>query len=234
LIVESKQIPVSFINIHAKAFSDEASYARRRDASIGLKNLLDGSAYNTKKLVIIGDFNDYLKGTQCGTCGGISPYKNFMDDVDNYKGLTTALIHPYYGSPTIDNVIISNELFDSYLNNSALTETSATQTIPNYYSTTSSHYPVSVMFRITENSNIIDMPTTSSLKVYPNPTTGELIIENNELTINKIEIIDLSGKTIKQFNQSTNKVNVSDIANGVYFIKIETGKGIVIQKIVKE
>ena len=110
LNVDGQQIPVTFINIHAKALADETSYARRKAASISLKNLLDGSAYNTKKLVVIGDFNDCLIGTTCTTCGGLSPYKNFMDDASNYKGLTAELPHPSPSKSTIDHVIISNEL----------------------------------------------------------------------------------------------------------------------------
>ncbi|MDD4489145.1 MAG: endonuclease/exonuclease/phosphatase family protein, partial [Paludibacter sp.] len=54
------QIPLSVINIHAKAMSDETSYTRRKGASEALKTILDGNAFNTKNIVLLGDFNDYL------------------------------------------------------------------------------------------------------------------------------------------------------------------------------
>jgi endonuclease/exonuclease/phosphatase family metal-dependent hydrolase len=231
LTVGNAKIPVSFINIHAKAFSDETSYARRKDAATGLKTLLDGNTYNTKRLVVIGDFNDYLMGTTCTTCGGISPYKNFMDDALNYKGLTTTLT-------TIDNIIISNELFSNYLENSLLYELSATQTIPNYYYTTSNHYPVSVTFRITEQLNIADERQIPSVWVYPNPTTGELTITNYELGITSVEVFDIYGRNLLSnhliTSSSHHHINISHFSTGMYFIKISTEAGEVVRKVVKE
>ena len=120
----------------------------------------------------------------------LSPYKNFMDDAANYRGLTTTLSHPYFGNAAIDNIIISNELFNSYLDNSAEYEYSATQTIPNYRTTTSTHYPVSVTFRVTEELSIVDVQQTPYFQVYPNPTTSIVHIktENEIATIEDIKV----------------------------------------------
>ena len=149
LLAGGTSIPVSYINIHAKAMGDESSYLRRKNASIGLKALLDGSGYNTKRVVVLGDLNDYLVGTQCSSCSPAeSPYKNFMDDTQNYKCLTNTLYDPNYNSPVIDNIIISNELVEDYKVNSTRRETLATQGIANYNNTTSDHVPVSATFTI--------------------------------------------------------------------------------------
>lgn len=144
LIDGNNTIPVSMINLHAKAMSDETSYIRRKGASEGLKAILDGNDFNTKKIILLGDFNDYLEGSQCSTCGD-SPYKNFVDDSINYRGLTTGLTNPYYNNPLIDQIVISNELFDNYVPNSCVLETAATYTIPNYRTTTSDHTPVTAV-----------------------------------------------------------------------------------------
>lgn len=147
LLVDSTVIPVSFINIHAKAMGDETSYTRRKNASEGLKALLDGSTFNSKRVVLLGDFNDYLIGTQCSACSPVnSPYKNFMDDTVNYKCLTPGLYDPAYSSPVIDNIIISNELVDNYKQSSIFREVTATQSIVNYRNTTTDHVPVSAIF----------------------------------------------------------------------------------------
>ncbi|MBP6284629.1 MAG: choice-of-anchor J domain-containing protein [Paludibacteraceae bacterium] len=140
-------VPFSVVNIHAKAMSDESSYNRRIGASEGLKTILDGNQYNTKNIIFVGDFNDYLVGTQAPS-GTDSPYKNFMDDTQNYRGLTSGLTDPYYSyNPVIDNIIISNELFSNYVANSVIREISASNIISNYRSTTSDHTPVSALFR---------------------------------------------------------------------------------------
>lgn len=141
----STLIPLSFINIHAKAMSDEASYIRRKGASEGLKVILDGSDFNAKNIILIGDFNDYMEGSQCSTCGD-SPYKNFIDDTGNYQGLTSGLSNPYYNNPVIDHIIISNELYGNYVQNSSALELSVTNAISNYRTTTSDHTPISAVF----------------------------------------------------------------------------------------
>lgn len=144
LLTGENPVPVSLINIHAKASSDASSYERRQGASTGLKALLDGSDFNTKAIILTGDYNDYLTGTQCHSCGSESPYKNFTDDTENYMGLTYGLISPGYNNPLIDNIIISDELFNSYVSNSVKLETAATQSVNNYAYTTSDHTPVSI------------------------------------------------------------------------------------------
>ncbi len=146
LVAGTSIIPVALINIHAKAMGDETSYSRRKAASENLKALLDGSTYNTKNVILLGDYNDYLTGTQCKSCSpAVSPYNNFVLDTENYKGLTGSLWDPGYNSPVIDNIIISNELFSNYTNN-VLRETTAAQTVSSFTSTTSDHYPVSAVF----------------------------------------------------------------------------------------
>ena len=65
------------------------------------------------------------------------------------------------------------------------------------------------------------------LKIYPNPTTGQLTINNEQLTIEKIEIYDVVGQLLYQINKSTNKqinneisIDVSHLASGMYFLKV--------------
>lgn len=156
LKIGSDIVPITLINIHAKAMGDNDSYTRRLGASIGLKTILDGTNYNQKNVIVIGDFNDYLIGTQ-NSSNTDSPYKNFIDDSNNYQGLTTNLTDPYYNSPVIDNIIISNELFNNYITGSAIIETVATNAISNYRQTTSDHTPISVTLRFIGSQPPCDM-----------------------------------------------------------------------------
>jgi hypothetical protein len=61
------------------------------------------------------------------------------------------------------------------------------------------------------------------LIIYPNPTTGQLRIKNYELRENtNVEIYDIVGKKLSIFNfqLSTNEIDISHLANGIYFLKI--------------
>jgi hypothetical protein len=75
------------------------------------------------------------------------------------------------------------------------------------------------------------------ITVYPNPTTGQLTINNEQLTINNVEIFDFYGKnilsqTINRTPQTT--VDISHLPSGIYFLQIHTEKGTVNKKVVKQ
>lgn len=74
----------------------------------------------------------------------------------------------------------------------------------------------------------------ADVKIFPNPVRNELHIESGEHKINRVEIVDLSGKAIYRFNNSRNQINVSALPQGVYFVKIETERGAVTRKLIKE
>ena len=73
-----------------------------------------------------------------------------------------------------------------------------------------------------------------SIKIYPNPVKDVLQIAGGELRINRVKIVDVTGNIIYQFNNLSNKINVSALSQGVYFVKIEMDNGIVTKKFVKE
>lgn len=59
------------------------------------------------------------------------------------------------------------------------------------------------------------------LSVYPNPTTNNLYVNMEDNKLLKAEIYDIQGKKLQESKQRT--INVSRLANGVYFLRI-TGK----------
>ena len=87
------------------------------------------------------------------------------------------------------------------------------------------------------------------LKIYPNPTSGELRIEiagqarndvqgqarnDNELKIENVEVFDVYGRKILNFPFSTfNSIDVSGLQAGIYFVRIATERGVVVRKVVK-
>jgi len=74
-----------------------------------------------------------------------------------------------------------------------------------------------------------------SIKIYPNPTRGELKIESGMLRIENVVIYDISGKIQKMENlKMDNTINISHLSTGIYFVKIHTEKGVIVRKILKE
>jgi len=75
----------------------------------------------------------------------------------------------------------------------------------------------------------IHTPTAGKgVTIYPNPVKDELRIDNGQLTINTVEILDLTGKIIVHCPLSIDhSVNVSSLPQGVYLIRLTDGMGVV-------
>ena len=93
------------------------------------------------------------------------------------------------------------------------------------------------------NPHIITKPKTSTRHIYkttkvfdensiiisPNPTSGIVEIKS-KIPIEKVNVFDFSGRLVlESFNQ---KIDLSNYNSGVYFLKIETSKGVSIKKII--
>lgn len=64
---------------------------------------------------------------------------------------------------------------------------------------------------------------STSLKIYPNPTTGKLTINNGELPIKDIEILDIFGKNVgaRPFLSTENRMDISHLPTGIYFLRVD-------------
>lgn len=82
---------------------------------------------------------------------------------------------------------------------------------------------------LSTNNNI-----RSQIKVYPNPTTSVWNVSLTN-TIDSAILYDTSGKTIEIVTPDAKEcqLNASQLPNGVYYLKITSGKEFIIQKIIK-
>jgi hypothetical protein len=85
---------------------------------------------------------------------------------------------------------------------------------------------------ITYNVNGIDLNDVHDIKVYPNPFSTELMIEN--IVAANIEFTDMQGRLIKRL-AFANRISLQEILPGIYFIRLldENNKLIAVQKVVK-
>ena len=78
------------------------------------------------------------------------------------------------------------------------------------------------------------------LLLYPNPAQNELRVTSYELLITNVEIFDVFGR--KQKSRKAEKQNagremvidISNLANGIYFVEITTEKGVITKKVIKQ
>jgi hypothetical protein len=72
--------------------------------------------------------------------------------------------------------------------------------------------------------------------VYPNPNTGLFTIELNNGSVKTIEVMDLTGRIVLTNTSSNDKIdfNISNLANGVYYVRVQSNNSIEVIKIVKQ
>jgi gingipain R len=79
------------------------------------------------------------------------------------------------------------------------------------------------------------LSSNPSFQVYPNPSRGEIKI--NGITNNtQLEIFDLKGSLMKkELINENNIIDVSNLRNGIYFIKLRTNTDLIFtQKLIIE
>ncbi|MEI6488788.1 MAG: T9SS type A sorting domain-containing protein [Bacteroidota bacterium] len=76
----------------------------------------------------------------------------------------------------------------------------------------------------------------ATINIIPNPATNQFTIENSQLRMNSIHIYNVLGEEVQSLKLESSKlaVDISSLANGVYFVEVETEKGIVRKRLVKE
>ncbi len=76
----------------------------------------------------------------------------------------------------------------------------------------------------------------SSLKIYPNPTNGEITIHSPDFTYNKLDVINLTGKKVTEqvFDQSANETAQYNfnLNSGIYILNLYKGNQKISKKLV--
>jgi len=90
------------------------------------------------------------------------------------------------------------------------------------------------MIRAFITPTLTSNPTISqaeNVSIYPNPSSGIVTLTNVEGAT--IEVINLMGQIIKTVNSSyeVNNIDLSEFANGTYFVKVIKGNNVSTLKI---
>ena len=85
-----------------------------------------------------------------------------------------------------------------------------------------------------EMLNINDINLRNQIQVYPNPVENNLHILTNYIQVNSYELYNMLGDRIKSGKLQENKViDLSNIIEGLYFIRINTQYGFLTYKVIK-
>jgi hypothetical protein len=173
-----------------------------------------------------GGHNTISKGTtffNCDAYGTVTtPYKTFNNAIRIYSKQVSK------DSSAINNVTTEVESYSWHVEGYAIPVVSISIIVTSM----GTFYNASYLKDPTINIHKIDQ-TAFNYKLYPNPTSNNLNLEYDHTTpITSVEIVDLAGKhiqNIKLNNASDSgklKIEVSELTNGLYFLKMTTSEGI--------
>ena len=244
---------IKIVDVHARANSgsDGTTYTRRKYDNQVFKDSLD-AYYPNDNLIILGDYNDDVKISVFGT-NNPSTYENFVTDTSNYKALTLGISQAgatsyfNFNPPSfLDHIMISNELFDQYINNSTAVYDPRAD-IVDYIGTTSDHGPVIARFNLKQDVlSTPDFITTNGfyVKAHPNPVTDVANVSVKTTTDRnlKLRFYDISGHLVGNpvevnatQDLSTTAIPVNYLRSGIYVYTLtENNKVVYKGKIIKK
>jgi hypothetical protein len=71
----------------------------------------------------------------------------------------------------------------------------------------------------------------NTLSIFPNPTNGIVTVGSDD--VQQIDVVDLKG-SLMTTTRNSNSVDLTDLPNGTYFLRITQSEGVVIRKVVKK
>ncbi|MFH2143947.1 MAG: two-component regulator propeller domain-containing protein [Bacteroidota bacterium] len=78
--------------------------------------------------------------------------------------------------------------------------------------------------------SIINDVNATNVQIFPNPTTGKIVIV--AVGIENIKVLNIQGKQI--FDGIENEIDLKEHNKGIYIIKVTTNKGVAVDKVVLE
>lgn len=99
-------------------------------------------------------------------------------------------------------------------------------------------YPSNVSGTVNGVIGVEEVINELEFSLYPNPNSGILnIIYNNELGGKELKIYNISGKLIETLllkqGENSSQIDISSLSNGLYLISINTERGIITSKLIK-
>jgi large repetitive protein len=84
-------------------------------------------------------------------------------------------------------------------------------------------------------ASAIDEPNADSFTISPNPATDKVKIQAGE-NITAVQVIDITGKIVKKqvCDDTVVFLDVDNLSNGLYFIKVKMGERIKVKKLIKQ
>lgn len=197
----------------------------------------------SSQVIVMGDFNDNIVDIPV-----VNVFQEFIEDEENYLfsdidiafGSSAFWSFPNWPSH-LDHLLITNELFEEFEHSESDIQTLRIDDymlgLNHYDNRISDHRPVALKLKGVPVSTIETENVISDIRIYPNPSYGDFILELGELEgAVSIEVRDVVGNLVQSqsYDRSRNLIDISlDAIPGIYFVFIKSGDKSGVVRLVK-
>jgi hypothetical protein len=75
---------------------------------------------------------------------------------------------------------------------------------------------------------------SAGTSIYPNPSSNEVTIRNSEYPIERVRIVDITGRTVSETNVNANvhRIEKGNLKDGIYLVQVVFDNGHITKKVV--
>ena len=171
-------------------------------------------------------------------CNGIECTKSLVDSCsDKYwylsetlnenKKLSEILIIPYFSN------CFKNFMYNERKENYYYDENNNLISVKVFDKDSLDNWDIYVSTYYKYNSLNINDINKKIISLFPNPASNQIILDNGNCLMETVYMYDVTGREVKRFSINSNKttLDISDVQNGMYVVKINSEQGIFTRKV---
>ncbi|SDZ60921.1 Por secretion system C-terminal sorting domain-containing protein [Flavobacterium aquidurense] len=97
----------------------------------------------------------------------------------------------------------------------------------------STHYTGGTL-RMAQATEVVAEPETTKVILYPNPVADVLYLTKSTQTVEKVQVYNMSGTLVKSAGKDAESIDLSNLIQGTYLVKVYTNDGSFNQTILKK
>ncbi|KQX08770.1 T9SS type A sorting domain-containing protein [Flavobacterium sp. Root420] len=88
--------------------------------------------------------------------------------------------------------------------------------------------------RMAQTTEVVAEPETAKIILYPNPVADVLYLTKSTQTVEKVQVYNMSGTLVKSADKDAETIDLSNLIQGTYLVKVYTNDGSFNQTILKK
>ena len=207
--------------------SEAGTYTQTLNASNGADSVVTltlnvNPIYNTELSATICEGQVYTENNFNVSEAGV--YTQTLTSVNGCDSIVTLTVSV---NPTFDTTINATINLGETYAEFGFNESEAGTYVQNLQTVNGCDSTITLVLSV--NSSLIDIEETE-ISLYPNPTKSEITFSQ---AIEKIEVIDLTGKAILTFTNAKT-INIESLPAGAYYLRLTNEEKTSLQKVIKQ